>query len=276
MARALVLAGLGALGTAAGGLAGAWGLGASRGRGLGTVQAAAAGVMCALSFMELLPEAAAGGLEASRVLACFVCGGGLFFLLVWALPEPSVEALHPAGSEAGSSPRAQTKGRVHKQRGGSSRVDLGRRGELMASGVVTALGIALHNAPEGASVLIAGSKSPEVGLRLALAIALHNVPEGVAVAAPIYVATGSRWMAFKWAALSGLAEPLTAAVLAPFSVNLTASSLDALLAGVAGAMVALSIGELLPLAVREAGPRIAAAAAAAGVVVTATQLAHFH
>ena len=57
-------------------------------------------------------------------------------------------------------------------------------------------------------------------------------------------------MAFKWAALSGLAEPLTAAALAPFAANLTASSLDALLAGVAGAMVALSVGELLPLAVR--------------------------
>ena len=64
----------------------------------------------------------------------------------------------------------------------------------MASGVITALGIALHNAPEGASVLIAGSKAPEVGLRLALAIGLHNIPEGVAVAAPIYVATGSRWV----------------------------------------------------------------------------------
>ena len=199
-------------------------------------------------------------------------------MLVRALPEPSVEELHPApGPEAGrSSPRARgAKGQVHKERGGSSRADLGRRGELMTSGVVTALGIALHNAPEGASVLIAGSKAPEVGLRLALAIAIHNIPEGVAVAAPIYVATGSRWQAFKWAAPSGLAEPLTAAALAPFAANLTASSLDALLAGVAGAMVALSVGELLPLAVREAGPRAAAAAAAAGVAAAAAQLAHF-
>ena len=273
MARALALSGLGALGTAAGGLAGAWGLGAARGRGLGTVQGAAAGVMCALSFMELLPEAAAGGLTASRVLASFAFGGGLFCLLVWALPEPSVEALHPAGLEAVSGPRAHRKG---GRGGGSSRADLGRRGELMASGVITALGIALHNAPEGASVLIAGSKAPEVGLRLALAIGLHNIPEGVAVAAPIYVATGSRWVAFKWAALSGLAEPLTAVALAPFAARLTASSLDALLAGVAGAMVALSMGELLPLAVREAGPRTAAAAAVAGVALTAAQLAHFH
>ncbi len=44
-----------------------------------------------------------------------------------------------------------------------------------------------------------------MGLSLAVAIALHNVPEGVAVALPVYFATKSRWLGFKYAFLSGVA-----------------------------------------------------------------------
>ena len=47
-------------------------------------------------------------------------------------------------------------------------------------------------------------KSQAVGLSLAVAIALHNVPEGVAVALPVYFATKSRWLGFKYAFLSGV------------------------------------------------------------------------
>ena len=64
-------------------------------------------------------------------------------------------------------------------------------------------GIALHNFPEGVAVFLASMKSQAVGLSLAVAIALHNVPEGVAVALPVYFATKSRWMGFKYAFLSG-------------------------------------------------------------------------
>ena len=53
------------------------------------------------------------------------------------------------------------------------------------SGVVTALGIALHNYPEGCAVYLASLKSEAVGLSLAVAIALHNIPEGCAVALPV-------------------------------------------------------------------------------------------
>jgi ZIP family zinc transporter len=38
--------------------------------------------------------------------------------------------------------------------------------------------------------------------------ATPQIPEGVAVALPVYYATGSRWRAFAWSALSGAAEPL--------------------------------------------------------------------
>lgn len=53
------------------------------------------------------------------------------------------------------------------------------------------------------AVFLASMKSQAVGLSLAVAIALHNVPEGVAVALPVYFATKSRWLGFKYAFLSG-------------------------------------------------------------------------
>ena len=226
--------------------------------------------MVALSCMELLPEASAG-LAPPQLGFCFSCGAGLFVLLAWTQAS-AVGFLLGFRSTDQDAPARVSKG----PRGAAPPAVEGFRAELLASGVLTALGIALHNVPEGASVLIAGAKNPELGLRLALAIALHNVPEGVAVAAPVYVATGSRWTAFKWAALSGVAEPLTAAALAPFAGHLTGASIDSLLAGVAGAMVALALGELLPLAVRQAGPPAAAAAASAGIALVAAQLSFFH
>ena len=73
-----------------------------------------------------------------------------------------------------------------------------------ASGGAFCAGIALHNFPEGVAVFLASMKSQAVGLSLAVAIALHNVPEGVAVALPVYFATKSRWLGFKYAFLSGV------------------------------------------------------------------------
>lgn len=79
--------------------------------------------------------------------------------------------------------------------------------QVLASGLITALGIALHNFPEGIAVFLASIKGGSLGLTLALAIALHNIPEGIAVAMPVYFATNSRWEAMKLTVISGLAEP---------------------------------------------------------------------
>lgn len=95
----------------------------------------------------------------------------------------------------------------------SKKADKEHRKKVLFSGLMTALGITLHNFPEGVSIFLASMKSTAMGITLAVAIALHNVPEGVAVALPVYFATKSRWEGFKYAAVSGLAEPLAVIVL---------------------------------------------------------------
>jgi len=118
------------------------------------------------------------------------------------------------------------------------------------------LALAAHNAPEGLAVGVAAAHEDTGRAALmAFAIGMHNVPEGVAVASSVYAATRSRERAFVVAAATGLVEPLaaglSAAVLSPF---LSPEVLELALLGVAGAMIAVSLLELVPSAWR-AAPR---------------------
>ncbi|XLR07216.1 hypothetical protein S83_035154 [Arachis hypogaea] len=61
--------------------------------------------------------------------------------------------------------------------------------QVLFSGIITAIGISLHNFPEGMGVFFGSVKGLQVGLNLALAIALHNIPKGIAIALPVYFAT---------------------------------------------------------------------------------------
>uniref|UniRef100_A0A383VEI4 Uncharacterized protein n=1 Tax=Tetradesmus obliquus TaxID=3088 RepID=A0A383VEI4_TETOB len=155
----------------------------------------------------------------------------------------------------------------------SSSSDAKLKRQLLMSGVITALGIALHNFPEGVAVFLAAQKSPAVGLSLAIAIALHNVPEGVGVALPIYFATGSRWKGLQAAALSGLAEPLAVILLALFFPGqIDERIVDCMLAGVGGIMAFLSFHELLPLAFQHAGKSLAVGCLLAGMGIMSLNL----
>jgi ZIP family zinc transporter len=188
-----------------------------------------AGVMVLVSFVELL-RAAIASLEGVygpdgflMATVGFVCGILVFFLVDLFVPH-DYEGDHD-----------------HPERMTDSRLE--------RTGLLTALGIGLHNFPEGMVTFVGTLQDVKLGLVLAVAIAIHNIPEGLAVSAPIYAATGSRAKAFGWSFLSGLSEPigalLAALVLMPF---LTAAVLGWTLAGVAGIMVAISLDELIPAA----------------------------
>jgi zinc transporter, ZIP family len=110
-----------------------------------------------------------------------------------------------------------------------------------------ALGIAIHNLPEGLAVFISAVADIKLGAALAFAIAIHNIPEGIAVAVPIYYATKSRSKAFWFSVASGLAEPLGALIgLFFLSHYINPALIGYLFALVAGIMVFISFDELLP------------------------------
>ncbi len=147
---------------------------------------------------------------------------------------------------------------------------------LMRMGMFSALAIAIHNFPEGLATFTAALKDPAMGVGIAVAIAIHNIPEGIAVSVPIYYATGSRKKAFGYSFLSGLAEPVGAAIgYAVFFSFINDVVFGILFASVAGIMVFISLDELLPTAQKYGEHHLAVYGLVAGMIVMAVSLLLF-
>ena len=150
---------------------------------------------------------------------------------------------------------------------------------LYKAALITALGISLHNFPEGlivfnATVVGVCSLAPPTtfslsymfqyltqctgrGLVVALAIALHNIPEGIAVALPLYYSSKDKWKALKLCLLSSLCEPLAAILFGLFFSDYLTERLMAIMNSmVAGIMVLLSIYELIPTALKYTSEKV--------------------
>lgn len=90
---------------------------------------------------------------------------------------------------------------------------------------------------------------------MAVAIGLHNIPEGISVALPVYYATGSRWRAFGYALLSGVAEPVGAligwlALRSTADGDISPTAYGVVFGLVGGMMTYLCFHELIPTALR--------------------------
>ncbi len=205
-----------------------------------------AGVMILVSFVELLPRGI-NNLGMFWGLAAFFAGMGLMFLLDVLLPH-SYKAEQPDDHDKDKS-------------------------RLMRTGLLVAFGIGIHNLPEGLAAFAGTLQNLKLGISIAIAVAIHNIPEGLAVSAPVYAATGSRSKAFWWSFLSGVAEPvgacLAALVLLPF---LNEKVLGAVLSGVAGIMVFISVDELVPASKRYGYDHLAIIGMLSGMIIMALSL----
>jgi ZIP family zinc transporter len=125
---------------------------------------------------------------------------------------------------------------------------IGRQQDMLRSGILMFVAMALHNIPEGIVVGASGSHNIQLGLLMALIIALHNIPEGMVVAAPL-VATGfGSLKVISITALSGATELIGGFIgiyLGVVSDNYLALSL----AFAGGAMIYVTFCEILPQSV---------------------------
>ncbi|KAL4175859.1 hypothetical protein KRP22_000818 [Phytophthora ramorum] len=118
--------------------------------------------------------------------------------------------------------------------------------EFRRAGVMTGIAVAIHNFPEGLALFVSSLSGLRSGVVLSIGIILHNFPEGVAIAAPVYYATGSKMEAFKWTALSGIAQPCGAAIgWAAVSGGMSFGLQASLYGVVAGMLVCITVKELI-------------------------------
>jgi ZIP family zinc transporter len=174
------------------------------------------GIMLLVSCLELMPVAVreAGPGSASAV---FLLGISIFAVMHWVIPHTHLVEENGAF----------------------------RKG-LLKTAYLVAFGLILHDLPEGFAMANSYIAAPSLGVLMALAIALHNVPEEFAMAVPIVMIKSRRFL-YKAALLSGLAEPLGALV--GLVVVQAYPLLNPLfMAFAAGAMVFVSVHELLPMA----------------------------
>ena len=204
----------------------------------------AAGVMIFISLTELLGESIENIGYNYAIISFFV--GILIIYLIDILIPHSYEAENPPC----------------------------KKKELERCGRLVAVGITIHNIPEGMIVLFSSIVDIRLGLIVAIAIAIHNIPEGIAIAMPIYYATGNKIKAFSYAAFSGIAEPIGAIIAYLFLMNfLNVFILNIILAAVAGIMVFISFDELLPNALKYEKHHITIAGVFIGMAVMAVSLA---
>ena len=113
------------------------------------------------------------------------------------------------------------------------------------TGIVIALGIALHNFLEGMAVGSGFEAELTLGVSLAIAIMLHDIPEGMSIAIPLRAGGMSRIKAFTLALASGLPMGL-GALFGKWVGQIAVSYISVSLAIAGGAMLYIVFVNMLP------------------------------
>jgi ZIP family zinc transporter len=176
------------------------------------------GIMLLISCLELVPAAIAES-NAKQTFIALIAGILVMAFLHWLIPHTHL---------------FREKGQFNLR--------------ATRSAYLVALGLILHDLPEGFAMANSFLASPSLGIFVALAIALHNIPEEFAIAVPASTLKDNRFL-YKAALVSGLAEPLGAAI-GLYAAYLSAVLIPVFLSFAAGAMIFVSLHELLPMARR--------------------------
>ena len=120
---------------------------------------------------------------------------------------------------------------------------------LLRMGYLVAMGIALHDLPEGMAIAVGYATTARLGWVIALAIGLHNIPEGMATAAPLLMGGLSPLGIVAITSLVSLFTPL-GSLLGILLVQNSGIVISFLLALAGGAMLFVVIHEIWPESVK--------------------------
>lgn len=200
----------------------------------------ASGIMIAAAFLGLINPALEAakqiygkGLMILPIIVGFMVGGLILFALDKILPHFHITTNEEEGKKSN-----------------------------ISQGLKYFFAVAIHNIPEGlavgfaCAVAFSTTKDQQTAalmsaLSLSIGIAIQNIPEGIAISVPLMEAGFSKPKAFFFGFLSGVVEPIFA-VLGLLLLKSSNSLLPWLLAFAAGAMIYVTVDELIP-SMREYG-----------------------
>ena len=185
----------------------------------------AAGIMLAVSFLDLIPESRHLGSTATCVSGLAIGAAAMWML----------DQIFPHVHECSAC--------------GENECHMGHTANFLI------LAIFLHNFPEGMAIGIGGSANVGDSLVVAAAIAIHNIPEGICTSAPHYYAFGNRLKSFVMSSLSAL--PIVAGYFVARSVfgQISPQTMSLLIGATAGLMIYISASELMPAATNNSGQK---------------------
>jgi len=119
------------------------------------------------------------------------------------------------------------------------------RGNYFKMGLLLALGLALHNFPEGLAIGSGLTAGNSLGMGLALVIGLHDIPEGMAVAAPMSISGVSRCKVLFFTVSTALPTGI-GALIGGILGNISPVFITLCLSFAGGTMLYIVCGELIP------------------------------
>jgi zinc transporter, ZIP family len=181
----------------------------------------AAGIMLAISFMQLLPES----IEMSSTQTAII--GLIIGFLVMYFLDKFLPHIHPE---------------LCQQEQGKN---------LKKTATFLIIGIFLHNFPEGMAIATGFYSDIKVSISIALAIAIHNIPEGICTSCPYYMCTKERLKSFLISSSTAI-PVLVGFTFAYILYQYISLELIGLLTAVtAGIMIYISGDELIPVSSRK-------------------------
>ncbi|MFZ5652449.1 MAG: ZIP family metal transporter [Bacillota bacterium] len=143
-------------------------------------------------------------------------------------------------------------------------IEGGGRGGLQRTAYMFAMGVAMHNLPEGLAIGAGLEAERDLGMLLAAAIGFHNIPEGMALCGIFYMAGHGKAYAVAVPVTAGLMLPLGTLAAGIWTAALP-GMLSFILATGAGTLLYIIASEIIPESCRM-HPVLARAGMAAGVL----------
>ena len=116
---------------------------------------------------------------------------------------------------------------------------------LVKTGIIVAIGLTIHNIPEGLAIGSGFESSMKLGLSLAVVICLHDLPEGIAIAIPMKKGGMKKNKILKYVILSGVTTAI-GTIIGVIIGGISETVIALCLSLAAGSMLYIVSGELLP------------------------------